>query len=49
MLSRSKSSELTAEFSLDRSLKRFLPLPLERSRRDTGKIYRVKRRIRERF
>jgi len=49
MRSKSKSSELTAESSLERSLKRFSLRPLERSRRDAGRIRRFERRIRVRF
>ena len=49
MRSKSKSSELTAESSLERSLKRLSLRPLKRSRRDVGRIRRFKKRIRVRF
>lgn len=49
MLSMSKSSELTAELSLDRSLKRFLPLPMEASRREARKLCSAKRISMARF
>lgn len=42
--SRSTSSELTAALSLDRSLRRFLPLPLDRSKRDARKFWSARRR-----
>ncbi len=49
MRSRSKSSEFTAELSLDKSLKRFLLLPLERSRREARRLCNAERRSRATF
>lgn len=46
---RSKWSELTAGLSLDRSLKRFLLRPAERSRREARRLCSAKRRSRARF
>ena len=37
----SKSSALTAELSLDKSLERFLLAPLDGSKREVGRLYRA--------
>ena len=47
--SKSKSSELRAELRLDRSTKRFLLLPAERSRREARRLCSIEGILRARF